>query len=152
MLRWLIRTGVSLNKKNKCQSESAASSRAAKDAIRKFDYAKRERDSQKQSSYLAEGLSKLAEAVEKNSNTVPPLAELAVAASVLTESIESGIDTQTKDIINKLSSKKNNDHEAINKLAKHIGKYEMQLTKALELFQKNNDLMLKILTEVSKKT
>ena len=46
MLRWLIRTGASVGKKNKCKSESDAASRAAKDAKRKFDYAKRERDSQ----------------------------------------------------------------------------------------------------------
>ena len=70
MLRWLIRTGASVSKKNKCISASDASSRAAKEAVRKFDYAKRERDMQKQINYLAEGMSKLAEAVEKKSNTI----------------------------------------------------------------------------------
>ena len=99
MLRWLIRTSASVSKKNKCISASAASSRAAKEAVRKFDYAKRERDMQKQINYLAEGMSKLAEAVEKNSNTIPPLAELSVYAAVLTESMETGLDAQTKDIL-----------------------------------------------------
>ena len=52
MLRWLIRTTASVGKKNKCQAESTAASRAANDAKRKFDRASRERDSQKQTNYL----------------------------------------------------------------------------------------------------
>ena len=102
MLRWLLRTGASISKKNKCQSESDAASRAAKDAKRKFDYAKRERDATKQMTYLAEGLSELATAIERSSNTLQPLAELAVLSALLTESIEGGLDQQTKDIVSKL--------------------------------------------------
>ena len=102
MLRWLIRTGASVGKKNKCKLESDAASRAAKDAKRKFDYAKRERDSQKQINYLAEGLSELATAIERTSNTVQPLAELAVLAALLTESIEAGMEEQTKQIVSQL--------------------------------------------------
>ena len=102
MLRWLLRTGASITKKNKCQSESDAASRSAKDAKRKFDYAKRERDTTKQLIYLAEGLSELASAIERSSNTMQPLAELAVLSALLTESIEDGLNQQTEDIISKL--------------------------------------------------
>ncbi|MBM77086.1 MAG: hypothetical protein CL846_01265 [Crocinitomicaceae bacterium] len=97
MLRWLVRTGVSLNTKRKCVNESSAASRSANQAKRNFDYAKRENDMQKQINYLAEGLSNLADAVERSSNTIEPLAELAVYGALLTESIEDLLDEKLKE-------------------------------------------------------
>jgi len=52
--------------------------------------------------YLSEGLSELATAIERSSNTMQPLAELAVLSALLTESIESGLEEQTEDIVSKL--------------------------------------------------
>tara|TARA_B100001996_G_scaffold361380_1_gene328083 strand:+ start:341 stop:658 length:318 start_codon:yes stop_codon:yes gene_type:complete len=103
-LRWLIRTGASFSKKNKCVAESNAASRAAKDARRQFDYAKREKDTQKAIHYLAEGMNKIADAVERSSNSIEPLAELAVWAAALTESIEEGMDAQTQEIVKQLKN------------------------------------------------
>ena len=151
MLRWLIRTTASVGKKNKCQSESSAASRSAKDAVRKFDRASRERDSQKQINYLSEGMSNLAQAVERSSNSVPPLAELAVYAAVLTESIESGLDNQTKDIVTKMSSRFEAQNKGIQMLANQITKYEQQSVKTHLQLTKNIDLMTKILEIVSGK-
>lgn len=151
MLRWLIRTSASVGKKNKCQAESSAASRSAKDAVRKFDRASRERDSQKQINYLSEGMSNLAQAVERNSNSVPPLAELAVYAAVLTESIESGLDNQTKDIVTKMSSRLEAQNKGIQMLANQITKYEQQSVKTHLQLTKNIDLMTKILEIVSGK-
>ena len=145
MLRWLIRTSASVSKKNKCISASDASSRAAKEAVRKFDYAKRERDMQKQINYLAEGMSKLAEAVEKNSNTIPPLAELSVYAAVLTESMETGLDAQTKDIMGKISPIITAQNQGMMKMLKSIVKYEEWLVKSHTAIIKNNETMIKIL-------
>ena len=48
---------------------------------------------------------------------VPPLFELAVYAAVLTESIESGLDNQTKDIITKMSSRLEAQNKGIQMLA-----------------------------------
>lgn len=152
MLRWLIRTTASVGKKNKCQQESTAASRAANDAKRKFDRASRERDSQKQTSYLSEGMSNLAQAVERSSNSVPPLAELAVYAAVLTESIESGLDNQTKDIITKMSSRLEAQNKGIQMLTNQIAKYEQQSVKTHLQLTKNIDLMTKILQIVSDKS
>jgi len=151
MLRWLIRTSASVGKKNKCQAESSAASRSAKDAVRKFDRASRERDSQKQINYLSEGMSNLAQAVERSSNSVPPLAELAVYAAVLTESIESGLDNQTKDIVTKMSSRFEAQNKGIQMLANQITKYEQQSVKTHLQLTKNIDLMTKILEIVSGK-
>ena len=151
MLRWLIRTSASVGKKNKCQAESSAASRSAKDAVRKFDRASRERDSQKQINYLSEGMSNLAQAVERSSNSVPPLAELAVYAAVLTESIESGLDNQTKDIVTKMSSRLEAQNKGIQMLANQITKYEQQSIKTHLQLTKNIDLMTKILEIVSGK-
>ena len=151
MLRWLIRTTASVGKKNKCQAESSAASRSAKDAVRKFDRASRERDSQKQINYLSEGMSNLAQAVERSSNSVPPLAELAVYAAVLTESIESGLDNQTKDIVTKMSSRFEAQNKGIQMLANQITKYEQQSVKTHLQLTKNIDLMTKILEIVSGK-
>ena len=151
MLRWLIRTTASVGKKNKCQAESSAASRSAKDAVRKFDRASRERDSQKQINYLSEGMSNLAQAVERSSNSVPPLAELAVYAAVLTESIESGLDNQTKDIVTKMSSRLEAQNKGIQMLANQITKYEQQSVKTHLQLTKNIDLMTKILEIVSGK-
>ena len=151
MLRWLIRTTASVGKKNKCQTESSAASRSAKDAVRKFDRASRERDSQKQINYLSEGMSNLAQAVERSSNSVPPLAELAVYAAVLTESIESGLDNQTKDIVTKMSSRLEAQNKGIQMLANQITKYEQQSVKTHLQLTKNIDLMTKILEIVSGK-
>tara|TARA_Y100000591_G_scaffold85778_1_gene72367 strand:+ start:898 stop:1368 length:471 start_codon:yes stop_codon:yes gene_type:complete len=151
MLRWLIRTSASVGKKNKCQAESSAASRSAKDAVRKFDRASRERDSQKQINYLSEGMSNLAQAVERSSNSVPPLAELAVYAAVLTESIESGLDNQTKDIVTKMSSRFEAQNKGIQMLANQITKYEQQSIKTHLQLTKNIDLMTKILEIVSGK-
>ena len=151
MLRWLIRTTASVGKKNKCQTESSAASRSAKDAVRKFDRASRERDSQKQINYLSEGMSNLAQAVERSSNSVPPLAELAVYAAVLTESIESGLDNQTKDIVTKMSSRFEAQNKGIQMLANQITKYEQQSVKTHLQLTKNIDLMTKILEIVSGK-
>tara|TARA_B100001113_G_C21059727_1_gene600587 strand:+ start:851 stop:1321 length:471 start_codon:yes stop_codon:yes gene_type:complete len=151
MLRWLIRTSASVGKKNKCQAESSAASRSAKDAVRKFDRASRERDSQKQINYLSEGMSNLAQAVERSSNSVPPLAELAVYAAVLTESIESGLDNQTKDIVTKMSSRLEAQNKGIQMLANQITKYEQQSVKTHLQLTKNIDLMTKILEIVSGK-
>lgn len=151
MLRWLIRTSASVGKKNKCQTESSAASRSAKDAVRKFDRASRERDSQKQINYLSEGMSNLAQAVERSSNSVPPLAELAVYAAVLTESIESGLDNQTKDIVTKMSSRLEAQNKGIQMLANQITKYEQQSVKTHLQLTKNIDLMTKILEIVSGK-
>ena len=151
MLRWLIRTSASVGKKNKCQAESSAASRSAKDAVRKFDRASRERDSQKQINYLSEGMSNLAQAVERSSNSVPPLAELAVYAAVLTESIESGLDNQTKDIVNKMTSRLEAQNKGIQMLANQITKYEQQSVKTHLQLTKNIDLMTKILEIVSGK-
>ena len=151
MLRWLIRTSASVGKKNKCQAESSAASRSAKDAVIKFDRASRERDSQKQINYLSEGMSNLAQAVERSSNSVPPLAELAVYAAVLTESIESGLDNQTKDIVTKMSSRFEAQNKGIQMLANQITKYEQQSIKTHLQLTKNIDLMTKILEIVSGK-
>tara|TARA_B100000579_G_scaffold346947_1_gene299910 strand:+ start:800 stop:1270 length:471 start_codon:yes stop_codon:yes gene_type:complete len=151
MLRWLIRTSASVGKKNKCQAESSAASRSAKDAVKKFDRASRERDSQKQINYLSEGMSNLAQAVERSSNSVPPLAELAVYAAVLTESIESGLDNQTKDIVTKMSSRLEAQNKGIQMLANQITKYEQQSVKTHLQLTKNIDLMTKILEIVSGK-
>lgn len=151
MLRWLIRTSASVGKKNKCQAESSAASRSAKDAVRKFDRASRERDSQKQINYLSEGMSNLAQAVERSSNSVPPLAELAVYAAVLTESIESGLDNQTKDIVTKMTSRLEAQNKGIQMLANQITKYEQQSVKTHLQLTKNIDLMTKILEIVSGK-
>jgi len=151
MLRWLIRTSASVGKKNKCQAESSAASRSANDAVRKFDRASRERDSQKQINYLSEGMSNLAQAVERSSNSVPPLAELAVYAAVLTESIESGLDNQTKDIVTKMSSRLEAQNKGIQMLANQITKYEQQSVKTHLQLTKNIDLMTKILEIVSGK-
>ena len=151
MLRWLIRTSASVGKKNKCQAESSAASISAKDAVRKFDRASRERDSQKQINYLSEGMSNLAQAVERSSNSVPPLAELAVYAAVLTESIESGLDNQTKDIVTKMSSRLEAQNKGIQMLANQITKYEQQSVKTHLQLTKNIDLMTKILEIVSGK-
>ncbi len=98
ILRWVLRSGAANSYKNKCQSESSAASSSAKDAIRKFDYAKRERDSTKQMTYMAEGLTELAKAVERTSNTVEPLAQMALIAALLSESIDNGLEAQTKEI------------------------------------------------------
>ena len=98
MLRWLARTGASLSTKSRCIKESNEASRAAQRAKSKFGYAKDENDVQKQINYLADGLSELADAVERSSNTIEPLAEMAVYGALLTESIEDLLDEKFKEL------------------------------------------------------
>ena len=52
--------------------------------------------------YLAEGMSCLAESVEHVSNTTVPLAKVAFAASLLVENVQDNLDEQTKDIVKQL--------------------------------------------------
>jgi hypothetical protein len=102
MLRWFVRASVADSANSDVKSESNRASRKASDAKRQFDYAKRERDIEKKLAYMAEGMSNLAQSVEHVSNTTPPLAKVAFAASLLAESIQNNLDNQTKDIVQQL--------------------------------------------------
>ena len=104
MLRWLVRSGVALAADSNVERESGKASRKASEAKRKFDYAKRERDMDKKMVYMAEGMSYLAESIDYVSNTTIPLAKVAVAASLMAESIQDNLDNQTKDIVQQLKS------------------------------------------------
>ena len=102
MLRWAIRAGAASSYKTKVISESGRATRKSKDAISNFKRAEREKDLDKRMNYLCEGMSDLAEAVSHNSNAIEPLAEMSFVASLLSESIQTNLDEQTKDIVAKL--------------------------------------------------
>ena len=104
MLRWAIRAVAANSYKRKAVSESSQASRKSNDAIREFRYAKREKDLNKKIDYMAEGMSKLSEAVSHSSNSIEPLAEMSFVASLLVESIQDNLDEQTKDIVTKLKA------------------------------------------------
>ena len=104
MLRWAIRAIAANKYKNKVISESSRASRKSSDAVNSFTRANREKDLNKKMDYMSEGLSKLAEAVSHNSNSIEPLAEVSFVASLLAESIQTNLDEQTKDIVSKIKS------------------------------------------------
>ena len=104
MLRWAIRAIAANKYKNKVISESSRASRKSSDAMNSFKRANREKDLNKKMDYMSEGLSKLAEAVSHNSNSIEPLAEVSFVASLLAESIQTNLDEQTKDIVSKIKS------------------------------------------------
>ena len=62
----------------------------------------REKDLDKKMTYLAEGMSSLAESINHVSNTTVPLAKVAFAASLLVENVQDNLDEQTKDIVKQL--------------------------------------------------
>ena len=62
------------------------------------------RDLEKKMTYLAEGMSNLAESVNHVSNTTVPLAKVAFAASLLVENVQDNLDEQTKDIVRQLKN------------------------------------------------
>ena len=101
MLRWAIRAVAANSYKKRAVSESSRASRKSNDAIREFRNAKREKDLNKKMDYMAEGMSKLSEAVSHSSNSIEPLAEMSFVASLLVESIQDNLDEQTKDIVKK---------------------------------------------------
>tara|TARA_B100000029_G_scaffold328477_1_gene320801 strand:+ start:621 stop:938 length:318 start_codon:yes stop_codon:yes gene_type:complete len=102
MLRWAIRAGAASKYKSKVINESGRATRKSNDAKSKFKRAEREKDLDKRMNYLCEGMSDLAEAVSHNSNAIEPLAEMSFVASLLSESIQTNLDEQTKDIVAKL--------------------------------------------------
>ena len=103
-MRWFSNAVAAGVGKGTVKSESDRSSRKASDAKRRFDYAKREKDMEKKLAYMAEGMSNLAQSVEHVSNTTVPLAKVALAASLLAESIQDNLDNQTKDIVKQIKS------------------------------------------------
>lgn len=104
MLRWLVRSTIAGSANSDVKSESDRASRKANDAKRQFDYAKRERDTDKKIAYLVEGMSCLAESVNHVSNTTVPLAKVAFAASLLVENVQDNLDEQTNDIVRQLKN------------------------------------------------
>ena len=91
MLRWAIRAAAANSYKRKIES-------ASRSAKSNFNRAKREKNNIKQTEYMSEGLSDLADAVSN-------IAEMSFVSSLLVESIQKNLDEQTKDIVSKIKSR-----------------------------------------------
>tara|TARA_B100000900_G_scaffold126698_1_gene106986 strand:- start:1802 stop:2077 length:276 start_codon:yes stop_codon:yes gene_type:complete len=91
MLRWAIRAAAANSYKRKIES-------ASRSAKRNFNRAKREKNNIKQTEYMSEGLSDLADAVSN-------IAEMSFVSSLLVESIQKNLDEQTKDIVSKIKGR-----------------------------------------------
>tara|TARA_Y100000768_G_scaffold55868_1_gene37192 strand:- start:1316 stop:1591 length:276 start_codon:yes stop_codon:yes gene_type:complete len=91
MLRWAIRAAAANSYKRKIES-------ASRSAKINFNRAKREKNNIKQTEYMSEGLSDLADAVSN-------IAEMSFVSSLLVESIQKNLDEQTKDIVSKIKGR-----------------------------------------------
>ena len=102
-LRWIIRAAAASGYKRDVIGNSKNASSRSRKALNAFKSAKRERDLEKKIDYISEGLINLAESVDYTSNAIEPLAEMSFVASLLAESIQTNLDEQTKDIVEKLN-------------------------------------------------
>jgi predicted nucleic acid-binding Zn-ribbon protein len=101
-LRWIIRAAAANGYKRDVIGNSKNASSRSRNALNAFKRAKSERDLEKKIDYISEGLVNLAESIDYTSNAIEPLAEMSFVASLLAESIQTNLDEQTKDIVEKL--------------------------------------------------
>ena len=101
-LRWIIRAAAASGYKRDVIGNSKNASSRSRNALNSFKRAKSERDLTKKIDYISEGLINLAESIDYTSTAIDTLADMSFVASLLAESIQTNLDEQTKEIVERL--------------------------------------------------